>query len=87
VIRIEQNYKLISEKSLVSLAVSRYDADTVGFVHLADPVLSRSEPNRIICWVVIEKASKPFFAPVVVGPRLRPLCKVRFLDRRACLGG
>jgi hypothetical protein len=32
VIRIEQNYKLISEKSLVSLAVSRYDADTVGFV-------------------------------------------------------
>ena len=32
VIRIEQNYKLISEKSLVSLAVSQYDTDTVGFV-------------------------------------------------------
>jgi hypothetical protein len=36
VIRIEQNYKLISEKSLVSLAVSRYDADTVGFVQVAE---------------------------------------------------
>jgi hypothetical protein len=34
VIRIEQNYKLISEKSLVSLAVSQYDTDTVGFVHI-----------------------------------------------------
>jgi hypothetical protein len=35
---------------------------------LADPVSSRSEANRIICWVVIGKASKPFFAPVVAGP-------------------
>ncbi len=32
--RIEQNYKLIPEKSLVSLAVSQYDTDTVGFVHV-----------------------------------------------------
>jgi hypothetical protein len=32
-VRIKQNYKLIPEKSLVGLAVSQYDADTVGFVH------------------------------------------------------
>jgi hypothetical protein len=31
-VRIKQNYKLIPEKSLVGLAVSQYDADTVGFV-------------------------------------------------------
>jgi hypothetical protein len=33
-VRIKQNYKLIPEKSLVGLAVSQYDADTVGFVQL-----------------------------------------------------
>jgi hypothetical protein len=33
-VRIKQNYKLIPEKSLVGLAVSQYDADTVGFVHI-----------------------------------------------------
>ncbi len=43
VIRIEQNYKLISEKSLVSLAVSRYDADTVGFVQTKSETLQSSE--------------------------------------------
>ncbi len=32
-VRIKQNYKLIPEKSLVGLAVSQYDADTVEFVH------------------------------------------------------
>jgi hypothetical protein len=32
VVRIKQNYKLIREKSLVGLAVSQYDADTVEFV-------------------------------------------------------
>ena len=31
-VRIKQNYKLIPEKSLVGLAVSQYDADTVEFV-------------------------------------------------------
>jgi hypothetical protein len=32
-VRIKQNYKLIPEKSLVRLAVSQYDTDTVEFVH------------------------------------------------------
>ena len=31
-VRIKQNYKLIPEKSLVGLAVSQYDTDTVEFV-------------------------------------------------------
>jgi hypothetical protein len=33
---------------------------------LADPASSRSEANRIICCVLMERASKPFFATVVV---------------------
>jgi hypothetical protein len=36
--RIAQNYKLIPEKALVSLAdVSQYDADTVEFVQFIQP--------------------------------------------------
>jgi hypothetical protein len=35
-VRIKQNYKLIPEKSLVGLAVSQYDADTVGFVQVVN---------------------------------------------------
>jgi hypothetical protein len=33
-VRIKQNYKLSPEKSLVGLAVSQYDADTVEFVQI-----------------------------------------------------
>jgi hypothetical protein len=35
-VRIKQNYKLIPEKSLVGLAVSQYDTDTVEFVQFAE---------------------------------------------------
>ncbi len=38
VIRIEQKHKLILEKSLVCLAVSQYDADTVEFAQDEGPV-------------------------------------------------
>jgi hypothetical protein len=41
-VRIKQNDKLITEKSLVGLAVSQYDADTVEFVHLHHIFLNSS---------------------------------------------
>jgi hypothetical protein len=34
-VRIKQNYKLIPEKSLVGLAVSQYETDTLEFVQYA----------------------------------------------------
>ena len=39
-VRIKQNYKLIPEKSLVGLAVSQYDADTVEFVQFIVKLLT-----------------------------------------------
>jgi hypothetical protein len=39
-VRIKQNYKLIPEKSLVGLAVSQYDADTVEFVQYLKDVMA-----------------------------------------------
>ena len=46
-VRIKQNYKLITEISLVGLAVSQYDADTVEVVQS-----SRANHRSIGGWLV-----------------------------------
>jgi hypothetical protein len=48
-VRIRQNYKLIPEKSLVCLAVSQYDADTVEFVQ-STIVMGTLVPGGGIQW-------------------------------------
>ncbi len=51
-VRIKQNYKLIPEKSLVGLAVSQYDADTVEFVH------THKQQWNVNCTCLSQKDSK-----------------------------
>jgi hypothetical protein len=70
-VRIKQNYNLITEKSLVGLAVSQYDADTVEFVQLSISVFVfvpyKEGPNTAYC-------AEPYHTSTVVGTPSTSAC-------------